>query len=279
VSPPAEAPATPYVSAYLDPRIYLRAPKASAPHLDICDFVNLSAPVRIEVTESSDAMSLFDQIMKAKSGPKKPRLEDVSVAEWGMANQRIMAELYDPPTAEAEYYWAYTLKVFEMFTKFDRVRVLEYDRAYRVKQAASGFLWGTDLPHCNAMTVGAPGMGTSRQSGHGQFNAMGNKKTWRGGDSGSRPPICAMYNQPSGCKFGQKCNFLHICKSCESKHPAFTHASPSNTQGVIHSSGSAAAQQQGGSGGYAGQRTQATTHGSFGGAGNPPAGAAFPSRH
>jgi hypothetical protein len=237
--------ATPFVSAYLDPRVYLRAPKQSDPHLDICDFVNLSAPVRIEVTESSDALSLFDQIMKAKTGPRKPKLEDVTIAEWGMANQRIMAELFNPPGPETEYYMAYTLKIFEMFTKFDRVRVLEYDRAYRIKQAASKFLWGTDLPHCSAMTVAAPPRHPIRQFGptaqhSGHVSQQGGRR--RQGTYGSAgKPICSMYNQQSGCRFGQKCNYSHICDQCRESHPSFVHSSqpaypphPANTLQSAH---------------------------------------------
>ena len=236
--PQRDLPAGKSVGAAIDPRVYLRAPSQSKPHLDICDYVNLTHPVHIEVADTSDTMSIFDQIVKAKTGPKKPRLEDVSIAEWGIANTRIMFELFEPGDKGVVYYWAYTIKMLEMFSKFDRIRVLELDREYRMRQAASQFTWGEDLPHSSVMSLGfgspasRQGMrgGSSQVNGNTGGQSYGNRRGGRAGDQSGPKPVCNMYNQIAGCRYGQKCNFMHVCDSCRGKHPAFTHHNyPSST--------------------------------------------------
>ena len=67
----------------------------------------------------------IEEYYKAKSGAKRPKLQDLTVAQWGLANTRIMNKLvmcngtYDQECAHN--YLAYTVKVFEMFGKFERV--------------------------------------------------------------------------------------------------------------------------------------------------------------
>jgi hypothetical protein len=203
--------------AYPDPLIYLRGHKAKKQALEICDYVDVSTPVYSNAPD--DTAGIIDHIVKVKSGPKKPKLEDLSVAEWSLANVRIMDILYDPPGPEVCDYWAYTAKVLEMFRVHDRVFVLRYDRKYRELQAASQFRWGLDLPHIDITTVNTKT--DNAQRGY----AYGSPKGPRPSPTSSGDVHCKMYNRVSGCAYGNRCNYGHICAICGSKHPAFTHHS------------------------------------------------------
>ena len=201
----------------VNPLVYLTGPSAETKAYDICDFVNLSAPITVEWSECKDSAEVLEQYIKAKSGAKRPKLEDVTVAQWGIANTRIMDKLFHADgivnTIGLRQYMAYTCKVFELLQKYDRVKVLQYDRRYRMLQATHLFPWGTDLPHLDSMHL------TQEIS-----NKQTSGKTTAGGQQGKQQStICHMYNQLHGCKFGQRCNFKHVCNKCQAGHPEFAH--------------------------------------------------------
>ena len=129
-----------------NPSMYLRGPNSEKYH-DIVDYVYLTPPYQERVVDDCSSADLLDQLVKAKLGPTRPRLEDVSIAQWNIANMRILDVLLDAPTAlgPIRYYMAYTMRINTYFTKFDRVKVLLYDRAYRIKQAQFNTPWGIDI--------------------------------------------------------------------------------------------------------------------------------------
>jgi hypothetical protein len=125
--------------------MYLRGPSKEKHH-DIVDYVNLTAPYYENPSKDSSTSEIIEQIVKTKTGPVRPKLEDVSVAQWNLANVRIMDVLFESPTIHSvRNYMAYTARVNSYFSKFDRVKVLLYDRAYRVKQAEFQCPWGIDM--------------------------------------------------------------------------------------------------------------------------------------
>ena len=69
-----------------DPQIHLSsaAGKSAPNHLDICDFVQTC--VEEEVLLGGQG----DQQIVVKSGPKKPRLENLSLSQWSVANLAIL---------------------------------------------------------------------------------------------------------------------------------------------------------------------------------------------
>ena len=126
--------------------MYLRGPYTEKHH-DIVDYVYLTPPYRERVVDDCSSADLLDQLVKAKLGPTRPRLEDVSIAQWNLANMRILDILLDSPETLGPvcYYMAYTMRINTYFGKFDRVKVLLYDRAYRIKQAQFHTPWGIDV--------------------------------------------------------------------------------------------------------------------------------------
>lgn len=208
-----------------DPTVYLTGPKSSASALDICDFVNITEPTNIDIGTCSGPDEVLQKYYSAKAGARRPKLHDVTISQWGLANARIMDKLFfatnSGDMARARLYLAYTAKVHELFNKFDRCSVLEYDRIYRTYQAAHQFEWGVDLPHLDTMTL--------------KVNSLSKKPSTRSNDGGQAPdgkrsnpakPLCRMYNSVQGCKFGERCSFQHKCSSCGDGHPAFIHSPP-----------------------------------------------------
>ena len=206
--------------AAIDPLVYLTG-QPTREALDIYDFVHLTSPTtRLDVQELTSPDAVLNEYYRARAGPKRPKLQDVSIAQWRLANVRIMDKLLCDSGLQgataSRHYMAYSAKIFEMFATFDRVSVLEYDRKYRMYQAAHGFPWGTDIPHLNTMTLRPLQHHSKGQSSsyHQDRQSASHEK-----------PTCKMYNTISGCKFGQRCGFYHRCSVCAERHPAFTHDS------------------------------------------------------
>ena len=69
-----------------------------------------------------------------KSGPKKPKLESVTLAQWSVANLAILYHLLGEGKLDAPNildYLSYTTKICQLEQNFNLVSVLMYDREYR----------------------------------------------------------------------------------------------------------------------------------------------------
>lgn len=206
-----------------DPTMILRGPQKSK-HLDITDYINIASSYR-DSTPHPDASTsdMIDTIVRAKVGPVKPKLRDVSVEEWNFANIRIMDELFECGKPEVRKYWAYSAQVNLLFksNKHDIVRVLEFDRAYRAKQAEYGFPWGIELSwlareykieDVNAASTSAPVSQPRAES----------RQTPRP-PPGSIQEACGSFNSFKGCRFGTRCKYQHRCQTCGGGHPKHVH--------------------------------------------------------
>ena len=206
--PPIQQSFTPTHTGPVDPMVYLTGFTRSTTVLDICDFVNVT-PVTVEWSDCDSTADAIDQYVKARSGPRRPKLEDLTISQWGLANTRIMHKLYPQGTPGIASYLAYTCKVFELFGKFDRVLVLRYDRRYIEMQAANGFAWGSDLPHLDTMMlVGKPSASSKPNTNF--------------------KPVCKLFNRTSGCMRGH-CTYRHVCHKCGEGHPVYEHRESTNT--------------------------------------------------
>ena len=113
----------------------------------------LTQKAKAKCYEITDFLGLAEEICEhvvIKSGPRKTRLKNVTPAQWGTANIRILTESLRTGALEqsALYdYLAYTIKVGEMADQYNWQSILQYDRAYRIQQATHGFRWGSDSPH------------------------------------------------------------------------------------------------------------------------------------
>ena len=87
-----------------------------------------------------------EQQLVIKAGPKKPRLESLTLSQWSVANLGILYKLANEGKLGGPSlmdYLSYTTKVYQLVQKYSLVSVLLYDREYRKLQGALGFRWGT----------------------------------------------------------------------------------------------------------------------------------------
>ena len=131
-----------------------------------------------------------------------------------------MDELFDPPTSVVRQYWAYTARINSLFRKHDRVKVLQFDRAYRMKQAEYGCPWGIDMNWLVEEHLGEASFSKSDQS-----PSQPPERTHR---RRQLPQVCQQFNRVTGCKFGTRCIFKHQCEDCYGSHPKFIHTPPSS---------------------------------------------------
>ena len=137
--------------SWKDPQIFLESAasgKSAPTYYDITDFV--SNQVEKEVVVGGNGA----QQVVLKSGPRKPKLENVTLAQWSVANLAILYKLVSESKLHAGNildYLSYTTKVCQLVQRYTLISVLLYDREYRQLQARHEFRWGTDVPHLHTM--------------------------------------------------------------------------------------------------------------------------------
>jgi hypothetical protein len=210
-----------------DPQVYLRDQQSlgeSVPHYDIVDFVNLVPPLAEEkvLNESSGTQLIM------KTAARRPKLENISVEEWCLANMRIMNLIvsnggYDPSLIKD--YMSYTIKICELYKTCYNVSVLQYDREYRYMQSVYKFRWGTDTPHLFHVHLLRKTDRQQRDSGRQNYNTSGFGRGNSAGALGNSQETCRLYNSRGGCRFGSSCKFKHVCNAqgCTQKHPRYIH--------------------------------------------------------
>lgn len=215
----------PTVESWRDPQIYLaRAAFGKSPpsHLDITDFVTGNVEEEIIVGGNGS------QQVVLKSGPKKPKLENVTLAQWCVANNAILYKLVCESKLHPNNildYISYSTKICELVQRFTLLSVLLYDRNYRQLQAQNGFRWGTDVPHlqnvhliprmprsdANQPQKTGPPHPSRTQSTPGPLTLDGRV-------------ICKLFNTKGGCHY-KECRYVHQCSQsgCHQAHAATTH--------------------------------------------------------
>ena len=210
---------TPSQPSWNDPQIHISSAsgKSVSGFLDICDFVQCS--VEEEVVLGGQG----DQQIVVKSGPKKPKLESLTLSQWSVANLSILYKLVNenkligPALMD---YLLYTTKVYQLVQRFSLVSVLLFDREYRKLQSSMGFRWSTDVQHFHMLFLQARSQPASQASQQTKKGTVGQKPGWLGKEK----EICRNFNSSKGCSF-QNCKFQHTCllPGCSQKHPVQTH--------------------------------------------------------
>lgn len=188
---------------------------------EIVDYIHLVPPIVEEQIVSEQGNSQFI----LRSAAKKPKLHNVTVEEWCLANTRIMDILINTTPDVLRDYLSYTMKVCELFKCYERTSVLQYDREYRHTQARHSFRWGTDAPHLHTLHLRLKQTtaltGTSRASNHSQ-----QQRSRRPAQSSeSHQPICYQFNSKDGCTYGSSCKYKHACSEpgCNDLHSRASH--------------------------------------------------------
>ena len=209
--------------SWQDPQIHIATAtgKSGLSYLDVCDFVPHSVEEELVIGGQDE------QQVVVKSGPKKPKLETLSLSQWSIANLSILyrltneGKLVGPALMD---YLSYTTKIYQLVQKCSLASVLLYDREYRQLQSNMGFRWGTDVQHLHMLHL----QPRDRQVKTGTQNHTGRKNVSNSQPNYSKPKgesgICKNFNSEKGCSF-QKCKYLHQCISpgCNLKHPVTTH--------------------------------------------------------
>ena len=216
----------PQTQSWKDPQIYLSSAangKSASSHYDIVDFVSGNVEEEIVVGGSGSHQVIL------KSGPKKPKLENVSLAQWTIANLAILYRLHGESKLTGEGildYLSYTTKVCQLVQRFNLVSVLLYDREYRKLQCAHEFRWGTDVPHLHSVYL------QPRLPRQGNLAPRGGNPSFRSQPTSSPHTldgkvICKLFNTRQGCHYKEACRFVHQCSQpgCHLQHSAVTHFS------------------------------------------------------
>ena len=182
-----------------DPQVYLMKGGCSSKskYRDIVDFVNLVPPlVEEKVIYGENGVEML-----LRSGSRRPQLENISVEEWCLANTRIMHEMLEEGELNMNSikdYMAYTVKVCDLFKRFDKVSVIAYDREYRYLQSVYEFRWATDAPHLHTTRLRAKA-----------YSYTGAQKS--AGRKFAGKEVCRLYNSAGGCTYGDNCKYAHKC--------------------------------------------------------------------
>lgn len=206
-----------------DPQVHIASAtgKSTSAYYDICDFVAHSLEEEVVVGGQGE------QQLVIKAGPKKPRLESLTLSQWSVANLAILYKLANKGKLGGPSlmdYLSYTTKVYQLVQKYSLVSVLLYDREYRKLQGAMNFRWGTDVQHlhtlflqprANSGTQGVPANALKKAGSHFPVKPKGDK----------RFEICRNFNSEKGCSYEQ-CRFKHKCivPGCSQGHPATAHS-------------------------------------------------------
>lgn len=211
----------PNQASWSDPQIHLSsaAGKSTSSFLDICDFVQTS--VEEEVVLGSQG----DQQIVVKSGPKKPRLENLTLCQWSVANLAILYSLVGDNKLQGSAlmdYLSYTTKVYQLVQKYSLVSVMLYDREYRKLQASLKFRWGTDVQHLSTIHL-QPRDKVAAQGSQQRKTLVPSKPA----KNNQKAEICRNFNSQKGCSFAE-CKFKHACiiPGCKQMHSALDHAPP-----------------------------------------------------
>ena len=215
----------PTVTQSADPQIYLRGgcdPKDIKVY-EIVDYIHLVPPVVEEklVSEHGESQLYY------RDAPKKPKLQNVTVEEWCLANTRIMDLLMSTQCLDANSlrdYMCYTMNVCELFKHYQRTTVLQYDREYRHLQARHGFRWGIDCAHQRSLHLRLKTTTASFSSSSGTSRGQGHQRRSQAAGGGSQQ-VCFQYNSREGCSYGDDCKYKHSCSAqgCTASHPKVEH--------------------------------------------------------
>ena len=162
-----------------------------------------------------------------KSGPKKPRLENLTLRQWSVANLSILYKQVGDNKLSGRSlmdYLSYTTKVYQLVQRFNLVSALLYDREYRKLQSSMGFRWGTDVQHLHTLYL----QPRDKPAAQGSLPRKGMPITQSSGrqnkDKTREKPICRSFNTPKGCSL-PNCGYRHVCllPGCSQRHSAQTH--------------------------------------------------------
>jgi len=193
--------------------------------LCIVDFIDKLVPTTDERTISEVGLTK----LLVSYGPKKPKLDSVSLAQWVIGNTRIFHTLVQlgklPSSADVQHYLAYTVKIMELSSRFTWASVLRYDDEFRHLQAIYNYPWSYDSPHLHTVILEPVSSPTPTKPPSPKPSSL--TSTLANVTPEGRI-IYRNFNRVKGCTLFD-CNFAHVCsrkvngKACAQSHPLYSH--------------------------------------------------------
>ena len=130
----------------------MKTAKGKKPLL-IIDFVTNIVPQEEEETLGNQGSAKI----VVTYGPKKPKLEFISIPQWVVANTRIFYTLLPESKLSTQSaiqdYLAYTVEIMELIARYDWKSILMYDNEFRKLQAIYKFSWSFDSTHLHTVSL------------------------------------------------------------------------------------------------------------------------------
>ena len=208
----------------LDPTIHLAPKKNTGKCLEVIDFVSVTVSDEIEQLVSD----MGGSTLVLKSGPKKPKLESLSVWQWVVGSLRIHDQLVRSgllPGEDSRNYLAYVIKLMELNTRFDWVSIMSFDKEYRALQSQYNFKWGTDIPHLSTVNLREKEARFTVNNGGANSNKKKTEIPKQQTKSKQDSNVCKDFNFKGACSYNP-CRYRHSClvPGCTQAHPAIQHS-------------------------------------------------------
>lgn len=172
-----------------------------------------------------------DQQIVVKSGPKKPRLKNLTLSQWSVANLAILYKLVSEQKllgSSLMDYLSYSTKIYQLVQRYSLVSVLLFDREYRKLQSSMKFRWGTDVQHLSNIHLQPRDRPVAQGSQQKRHSVQG-KQNGKPSKGKNDPPICRNFNSQKGCSLSD-CKYRHACilPGCNQAHSALNHTAGKN---------------------------------------------------
>ena len=183
----------------------VKTAKSEKPLL-IIDFVKQIVPQEEEETLGNQGSGKI----VVTNGPKKPRLESISIPRWVVANTRsfyiLLSEGKLSTQSAIQHYLAYTVKIMELIAGCYWKSILMYENEFRKLQAIYKFSWSFDSTHLHTVLLQPiykpnPPTATTKPSA-----SNTNQRNAFASFTPDGRVICRNFNGPRGCTL-PNCNF------------------------------------------------------------------------
>ena len=196
----------------------------------ISGFLSIILRLRTNVEEEVVLGGHGDQQVIVKSGSKKPRLENLTLSQWSLANLAILYCLVNDHKLQGSSlmdYLSYTTKIYQLVQRYSLVSVLLIDREYRKLQTMIKFRLGTDVQHLSNIHLQSRDKPVVQ--GNQSKKVLPPNRPSKNGRNRSETAVCRNYNSQKGCTFTD-CKFRHVCilPGCNQSHSALNHITENN---------------------------------------------------
>jgi hypothetical protein len=217
--------------SWQDPQIFLKSASgvSKTSCYNIVDFVDNHNIQSEKILSTGDEFELV-----CRSGSRKPRLENLTISQWSLANLAILYRLVEDGSlnsSEVLDYLSHTSQIYSLISSHELVSVYQYDREYRRLQATHNFRWGTNVGHLapGFLRIRSPIVSNNKPKPTPRVERSFTRPNSFQSHTGDGKTICRSFNSRLGCSF-KGCKFEHVCNvpGCGKSHPGVNHSDQKN---------------------------------------------------